>query len=75
MELRDVWNREVFGVELRDFGCWKGVVLVWNRFVELREFVWNLGVLYYFGQIIKVFDTKFARNFKVNANSFLTQYG
>ena len=30
MELRG------FGVELRDFGCLKGVVLVWNLFVELR---------------------------------------
>ena len=28
-----IWG--VFAVELRDFGCWKGVVLVWNRRVEL----------------------------------------
>ena len=25
-----------FGVELWDFGCWEGVVLVWKRCVELR---------------------------------------
>ena len=27
------------------FWCWKGVVLVWNRCVELRGSVWNWGVL------------------------------
>ena len=31
-----VLNWGVFVVELRDFGCWKGVVLVGNRCVELR---------------------------------------
>ena len=30
------WNWGVFGVEQRDFGCWKSVDLVWNRCVELR---------------------------------------
>ena len=40
-----VLNWEVFGVELKYFGCWKGVVLVWNRCVELRRPVWNCGVL------------------------------
>ena len=34
-----------FGFELRDFGCWKGVVLVWNRCVELRGSMWKWGVL------------------------------
>ena len=55
-----VWNWVVFGVELRgfcvelrDFGvelrgfCWKGVVLVWNRFVELRGSVWNWWKLFW----------------------------
>ena len=40
-----VLNWGVFGVELRDFWCWKGVVLVWNRCVELRGSRWNWGVL------------------------------
>ena len=39
-----VLNWGVFGDELRDFWCWKGVVLVWNRCVELRGSVWNWGV-------------------------------
>ena len=38
-------NWGVFGGELTDFGCWKGVVLVWNRCIELRRSVWNWGVL------------------------------
>ena len=40
-----VVNWEFFGVELKNFGCWKGVVLVWNRCVELRGSVWTWGVL------------------------------
>ena len=32
-------------MELRDFGCWKGVVFVWIRRVELRGSVWNWEVL------------------------------
>ena len=41
MELKDVLNRGVFGVEVRDFGCCNGVVLVWNRCVELRGTPWR----------------------------------
>ena len=29
VELRGVLKWRVFGVELRDFGCWKGVALLW----------------------------------------------
>ena len=49
MPLRVFWRFfewRFFCVELRDFGCWKGVVLVWNRCVELRGSVWNWGVLF-----------------------------
>ena len=45
VELRGVLNWGVFGVELRDFGCLKGVVLVLNWCVELRGSVWSWGVL------------------------------
>ena len=46
VELRvQVFNWRVFGVELGEFVCWKGVVLVWNRCVELRGSMWNWGVL------------------------------
>ena len=40
-----VLNWGVFGVELRDFWGWKGVVQKWNWCVELRGSVWNWGVL------------------------------
>ena len=48
-----VWNWGVFGMELRFlwcwtegfFGCLKGVVLMWNRCVEVRGSVQNWGVL------------------------------
>ena len=43
-------NWGVFGVEQSDFECWKDVVLVWNRCVELRGSVWKLGVLRIFWQ-------------------------
>ena len=36
VQLRGVLNWGVFGVKLRDFGCWKGVVFVLNWCVELR---------------------------------------
>ena len=53
VELRGFWcgtegfvlNWGVFGVELRDFWGWKGVVQKWNWCVELRGSVWNWGVL------------------------------
>ena len=37
-------NGGVFGVELRDFGCLKGVVLVWNRCVELRAHIGSINI-------------------------------
>ena len=40
-----MWNWGVFGVKLRNFGCWKGLVFVWNPIVELMGSVWNLRVL------------------------------
>ena len=43
--LRSFWCGTEGKVELRDFGCWRGVVLVWNRCVEVRGSVWNWGVL------------------------------
>ena len=44
-KLSCVLNWGVFGVELRDFWGWKGVVHKSNWWVELRGSVWNWGVL------------------------------
>ena len=56
VELRGVLNWEVFDVELRNFGCWKGVVLVRKRFwTEGTQRISVLSALQVIGlRIVKV---------------------